>query len=107
MRLRVGANDVNRDLELRIKGHIYEIATVNDEVLGSRQGFPMAERGYAKTLESVAGCAGIDLVDRVADDIREHIRTKEERPENQSVRRDARLLIAEEGFLPDTYLNGA
>jgi len=41
---------MERDVELRIKGHLYEIASVNDEVLESRQGIPASERGYRKTL---------------------------------------------------------
>jgi hypothetical protein len=98
---------VDRDLELRVNGHLYEITAVNDEVLESRQGFPAAERGYAKTLESVADCAGSELVDQVAESIKEHIRTHEERPNNRSVRRDARTLLAEEGIIADTYLNQA
>lgn len=96
---------MNRSLELRIKGHLYEIAAVNDEVLDSRQGFPPAERGYWKTLESVADCAGAEMVDEVADTIKEHIQTEGERPENQSVRRDARMLLTGEGIAPDKYLN--
>jgi hypothetical protein len=98
---------MDRDLELRIKGHLYEIATVNDEVLESKQGFPMAEEGYKKTLESVAECTGPDLVDEVAEKIREHIHTEKERPDNQSVRQDARVLLVDEGILPDDYLNRA
>lgn len=104
---RIGVYDVHRDLQLRIKGHLYEIATVNDEILGSRQGYPSAEGGYSKTLESVADCAGSELVDRVAESIKEHVRTYEERPTNRSVRRDARTLLAEEGIVADTYLNQA
>jgi len=98
---------MDRDLELRVKGHLYEIARVNDEVLESKQGFPMAEEGYRKTLESVAECAGPDLVDEVAENIREHIRNRHERPDNQSVRQDARFLLVDEGILPDDYLNRA
>jgi hypothetical protein len=98
---------VNRDLELRIKGHLYEIAAVNDEVLGSRQGLPMAEAGYRKTLQSVAVCGNGELMDRVAENIKEHIRTQKDRPKNRSVRRDARQLLAEEGVVPDEYLNQA
>jgi hypothetical protein len=100
-------NGMDRDLELRVKGHLYEIATVNDEVLESKQGFPMAEEGYRKTLESVGECAAPDLVDEVAENIKEHIRNEKERPDNQSVRRDARFLLVNQGILPDTYLNRA
>jgi hypothetical protein len=54
---------VNRDLELRIKAPLlYEIATVDGEVFGSRQGFSAVESGYSKTLESVVNCAGSELV---------------------------------------------
>jgi hypothetical protein len=38
-------------------GHLYEIESVNDEVLESRQGFPASERAYWKTLESVVDIA--------------------------------------------------
>lgn len=98
---------MERNLELRIKGHLYEIATANDEVLDTRQGFPMAEDGYRKTLESVADRAGTDLVDEVAASIKAHIRDEEERPDNRSMRREARMLITEEGVVPDSYLNMA
>lgn len=98
---------VNRDLELRIKGHLYEIREVDDEVISSSQGFPKAEEGYRKTLESVAECANADLVDTVAEEIKDHIRTKTERPSNRSVRRDARLLLADDGIVPHEYLNRA
>ena len=104
---RTGIDGMDRDLELRIKGHLYEIATVNDEVLESKQGFPMAEEGYRKTLESVAECAGPDLVDEVAEKIREYIRNEKERPDNQSVRQDARFLLVDKEILPDDYLNRA
>ena len=104
---RTGTDRMDRDLELRIKGHLYEIAAVNNEVLESKQGFPMAEKGYTKTLESVAECAGPDLVDEVAEDIKDYIRNEQERPNNQSVRRDARFLLVDEGIVPDTYLNRA
>ena len=107
IRARIGGHHVHRDLELRVNGHLYEITAVNDEVIGSRQGLPAAERGYAKTLESVADCAGCELVDQVAESIKDHIRTHEERPTNRSVRRDARTLLAGEGFVADTYLNQA
>ncbi|AXG07825.1 hypothetical protein DU500_16090 [Haloplanus rubicundus] len=98
---------MNRDLELRIKGHLYEIEGVNDEVLGSEQGLPMSVRGYEKTLKSVANCGEDELVDQVAESIKEHIRTHEDRPENQTVRRDARMLLTEQGIAPDSYLNRA
>lgn len=98
---------MDRDYELRIKGHLYEIAKLNDEVLNSRQGFPMSEEGYLKTLKSVADCAGADMVDEVAEHIKDHIRTQEERPKNNAVRKKARLLLSEEGIVPDEYLNMA
>ena len=98
---------MDRGLELRVKGHLYEIREVNDEVLDSQQGFPMAEEGYKETLQSVADCSNSELVDRVANSIKEDIRSNEERPSNRSVRRDARMLLAEEGFVADNYLNTA
>lgn len=98
---------MDRDLDLRIKGHLYELGTVNDDILGTRQGFHAAEQGYTSTLESVADCAGTEMVDRVAETIKEHIREREERPTNQSVRREARTMLSEEGFVVDGYLNKA
>lgn len=98
---------MGRGLELRIKGHLYEIREVNDQVIGTRQGFPMAEKGYKKTLQSVADCSKTELVDQVANNIKEQIRTQEERPSNQAIRRDARMLLADEGIVADTYLNTA
>ncbi len=107
IRPRIGVHHVHRDLELRIKGHLYEITEVNEEVLGSEQGLPMSVSGYEKTLRSVANCGNSELVDRVAESIKKHIRTHEDRPENQTVRRDARILLTEQGIAPDTYLNRA
>jgi len=98
---------VNRDLELRIKGHLYEIGELNDEVLGSRPGYPASEAGYSKTLESVAECADRELVDAVAGHIKDELRANKQRPENRSVRREARRLLVEDGVVPDDYLNTA
>jgi hypothetical protein len=97
--------DVDRDTELRVKGHLYELDKLDDEYLDTKQGFHSAEQGYAKTLESVAQCAGTEMVDLVADKVKEHIRSEGERPDNKSVRRDARMLLSEEGFVADEYLN--
>ena len=71
---------MERDVDLRIKGHLYEIASVNDEVLESRQGFPASERGYRKTPESVVAIAGPDLLDEMAAYIEEYIQDRHERP---------------------------
>lgn len=98
---------MKRSLELRIKGHLYEIGAVNDEVLGSGQGFPAAETDYKKTLESVADCAGAELVDAVANSVNDAIRTNGERPANQSVRKDARMRLADEDIVADKNLNRA
>lgn len=98
---------MDRDLELRIKGHLYEIATVNDEVKGDRRGFPAAEKGYRETLESVAEIAGRALVDEVAAHIKNSIRKTEDRPRNQAVRKKARLMVSRAGHPPDDYLNAA
>lgn len=102
-----GNTHMDRSEELRIKGHLYEIATVNDEVLESRQGFHSSEEGYRKTLESVVACAGTGMLDEVADEIKDHIRAEEERPENRDLRRDTRMRLAEEGIVADEYLNSA
>ena len=99
--------DMDRGLELRIKGHLYEIRAINDDVLGTRQGYPVSEEAYERTLQSVADCSTPELVDQVAESIKEHIRTREERPSNQSLRRDARMLLAEEEIVADNYLNTA
>lgn len=107
MGYRSGHNVVNRSLELRVKGHLYEISTIDDEIIDSKQGFHMAESGYRKTLESVAECADAELVDEIADEIKDHIRTENERPRNQSVRREARMLLAEKDIVADKYLNQA
>lgn len=98
---------MERDVELRIKGHLYEIATVNDEVLESRQGFPASESGYRKTLESVVDIAGPDLMDEMAAYIKEYIQEQQERPANQTVRKEARSRVSKAGYPPDEYLNAA
>lgn len=98
---------MDRDLELRIKGHLYEIGTTNDRVLESRQGYPAAEGGYKSTLESVADVADRELVDDVAEYIKEYIEKKEMRPENNIVRKEARKMVSRAGHPPDPYLNAA
>lgn len=98
---------MERDAELRRNGHLYEIASVNDKVIGSRQGFPASETGYRKTLNSVLNVAEQNLMDEVAASIKDHIRTHEERPANQAVRKDARKLVSRAGYPPDDYLNAA
>lgn len=104
---RSGVTDVNRELELRIKGHLYELDKLDTEYVDTKQGFHSAEQGYSRTLESVADCAGTEMVDRVAENIKEHIRNEGERPDNKSIRRDARMLLSEEGIVADEYLNRA
>jgi len=104
---RIRAPDVNRDAELRVKGHLYELDKLDDEHVDTKQGFHSAEKGYSRTLESVADCAELEMVDIVAENIKEHIRIEGERPDNKSVRRDARMLLSEEGFVADEYLNRA
>ena len=98
---------MERGIELRIKGHLYEIATTNDDVIESRQGFPAAERGYRKTLTSVAEIAGSELMDEMAAYIKDHIESYKERPQNDAVRREARRRVSKAGYPPDEYLNAA
>jgi hypothetical protein len=101
----IGLLNVNRDTELRVKGHLYELDKLDDEYLDTKQGFHSAEQGYARTFESVAECAGTEMMDLVAEKVKEHIRSENDRPDNKSVRRDARMLLSEEGFVADEYLN--
>ncbi|WP_144902208.1 hypothetical protein [Halobellus captivus] len=98
---------MERDVELRMKGHLYEIAAANDEVLESRQGFPASEEGYKQTLESVVDTAGLDLMDEMAAYIKEYIQEHEERPANKTVRKKARIRVSRAGYPPDDYLNEA
>lgn len=97
----------NQDLKLRVKGHLYEIQEVNDDVIGDRQGYPMAERGYQKTLFSVADCSDSDAVNEVAEFIKEKIQESGERPPNRSVRRKARQIVTSKGYPSTSYLNRA
>ena len=96
---------MDRGLELRIKGHLYEIEKLNDDVIESRQGLPMALKGYEKTLQAVAEDATTEHMDEVAEGIKEHIRRNEDRPKNRQIRRDARKSISEDGHVPGKYLN--
>lgn len=98
---------IPRDLELRIHGHLREIALVNDDVIGGRQGFPPAIMGYEKTLQSVATCATVDELDEVAQLIKDRIRDHGERPANQIVRRTARTIVSHAGYPADDFLNAA
>lgn len=98
---------MDRDVELRIKRHLYEIASVNDDVLKSRQGFPASERGDRKTLESVVEIAGPDLIDEMASYIKKYMQDHHERPPDQTVRIEARSRVSKAGHPPDEYLNAA
>jgi hypothetical protein len=98
---------MDRDAELRLKGHLYEIASVNDEVLGSDQGFPASESGYRRTLESVVDIAGTDLMDEMAAYIKDYMEAERERPANQDVRKEARSRVSKAGYPADEYLNAA
>jgi len=95
------------DLELRLKGHLYEIGEANDEVIGGRQGFPRAESGYERTLREVADCADKTALDRVAEYIKREIRETGERPANRKVRRNARQIVTDGGYPASRYLNRA
>jgi len=98
---------MERDVELRLKGHLYEIRSVNDEILESRQGYPVAEEGYRKTLESVVAVAGPELMDEMAAFIKEYIKRNEDRPANKAVRTEARSRVSKAGYPADEYLNAA
>lgn len=39
---------MERDVELRMKGHLYEIGSINDEILESRQGFHGQKTGIKR-----------------------------------------------------------
>lgn len=97
----------DRDMELRIKGHLYEIEEINDEVIGGQQGLPMAKMGYQTTLMNVAECADADVVDEVATYIKEYIDEYEERPANRKVRRTARTKVTQAEYPANQYLNSA
>lgn len=96
---------MDRGLDLRIEGHLYEIEKLNDDVIGSSQGLPMSLEGYHKTMSAVAEDATSEHVDEVAETIKEYIRRNEERPKNREIRRDARKSISEDGHVPGKYLN--
>lgn len=99
--------DLDPQIDLIIKGHLYEIGEINDEILGGRQGYPMSEGGYNQTLREVAECASIDEVHAVAQRIKSHIQRVEERPSNRKVRRAARDIVTEAGYPATRYLNKA
>ena len=107
MAIRSYFRPMDRDVELLINGHLYEITTTDDKVIGNRQGFPASETGYRKTLESVADIAGTELIYEVAEYIKEHIETHQERPSNQNVRQKARSIVSKAGYPDDEYLNAA
>lgn len=99
--------DISSDAELRIRGHLHEIREINDQIIGSRQGFPKAETGYKKTLVNTAVIANIGIVDEVASHIKQEIRCTGERPSNRKIRRFARSEVSEAGFPANEYLNTA
>lgn len=99
--------DLDRDAELRVKGHLYEIAKINDQVIGGRQGYHMTEKGYKETLRNVADCADFEIVDDIAEQIKDELRTRGERPKNRRVRRKARSAVTQGGYATNSYLNSA
>lgn len=99
--------ELGRGSELRMKGHLYEIRETNDENLNGRQGYPMSESGYERTLREVADCASISELDAVANRIKVHIREKKERPANRKIRKEARKIVSEAGYPASAYLNRA
>jgi hypothetical protein len=99
--------ELRRGVELRLKGHLYEIGETNDAVLGGRQGYPRAKQGYERTLREVADCADPDTLDRVAAHIKDEMSETGERPSNRSVRRAARQIVSEAGYPASAYLNRA
>lgn len=99
--------EIEPPVDLIIKGHLYEIGQVNDEVLDGRQGYPMSEQGYHRTLKETAECASIDEVHTVAQRIKDHIQRLEKRPSNRKVRREAREVVTEAGYPATSYLNRA
>jgi len=99
--------EINPRTDLVIKGHLYEIGEVNDEIIGGRQGYPMSEQGYYRTLKEVADCASLEEVDSIALWIKNQIQRVEERPSNRKVRREAREIVTEAGYPATSYLNRA
>lgn len=98
---------MERALELRIKGQLREIQEANNRAIGSEQGYPPAEKGYTKTLESVAEVADRECLDAVANYIKNYIEEHEERPSNKSVRKETRSVVSAAGYPIDDYLNRA
>lgn len=98
---------IPREIELRVRGHLHEIEAVNDDVIGSRQGFPPAIMGYERTLVSVAECATVTEVDKIAEYVKSRIREQCDRPENRTIRRKARSVVSQAGHPADEYLNTA
>lgn len=98
---------LHRDGELRMRGHLYEIRDANDEVLGGRQGYPMAEKGYERTLREVTDCASMSELDDVANRIKKYIHEEKERPPNRKIRKIARKIVSEAGYPASGYLNRA
>lgn len=99
--------DITNDAELRIRGHLHEIKEINDETIGSRQGYPKAESGYKKTLVNTILVANMGVTDEVASHIKGEIRRTGERPPNRKIRRFARSAVSDAGFPANEYLNTA
>lgn len=99
-----GLGDMERVVELQVKGHLREIENIDEEVIENGQGRPPAMDGYRRTLESVAECAGPEMVGEVADEIKNRIKTSESRPANHKIRTYAAKRVAADGIAPDEYL---
>jgi hypothetical protein len=98
---------MDQSVELRIKGHLYEILEANDAVIESRQGLHVSLNAYQKTLESVAKSGDLELVDEVAGDIKDRLKETGDRPSNQEMRKEGRARLAEQDIVPDDYLLNA
>lgn len=99
--------ELERGVELRLKGHLYEIRAINNDVIGGEQGYPMAEAGYHRTLREVADTSSVTELDEVAAEIKQLINDTGDRPPNRKIRRYAREIVAQNGYPSTSYLNRA
>ena len=93
-----------RELGLRIRGHIDEIDEYNDKYIGHRQGYPMSRKYYLSSLSAVAFCTrDQQVIDKVANYIKGQFE-KSDRPSSRKVRRNARKIVETEGHQPHEFL---
>lgn len=95
----------DKDLRLRIRGHLDEIDEYNQKYIGNEQGYPMSRESYTWTLSATAVCTkDREVVDKVAEYIKDQFQRRD-RPSSRKVRRNARRIVEGNGYDPHEFID--